>query len=151
VLALFAARWGWPLAGRGLVAFLHYRVAAPAMVLGILAHEAIHAIAWAIASGRPLRAIDVGVQWCSLTPFAHPREPMAAAPYRVGAAMPGLVLGILPALAGIIMRWPVLLVFGLVFTMAAGGDLVVLWLIRGIPRSQTVQDHPTGAGCIVLD
>ena len=148
---VFAARWGWPLVGRGLLAFLSWHVAVPATLLGIVAHEAIHAIAWAVASRRSLRAIEVGVQWRQLTPFAHPRDPMAARPYRIGAAMPGLVLGIFPATAAILLGWPMLLIFGLVFTMAAGGDVLVLWLIRRVPPSQPVQDHPTRAGCVVLE
>ncbi len=149
--ALYAARWGWALVGRGLFQFLDFRVAVPAAVLGIIAHEAIHAISWAVASRRPLSAMAVGVQWRTLTPYAHPRDPMPARPYRVGAAMPGLVLGCIPAGAAILLGWPVLLVFGLFFTMAAGGDALVLWLIRGVPPSQLVQDHPTRAGCTILE
>jgi hypothetical protein len=148
---VFAARWGWSLVGHGLFEFVNYRVAVPAAVLGILAHEVIHAVSWALASRRRLSDVAVGVQWRSITPYAHPRDPMAARPYRIGAVMPGLVLGVLPAVAAIILGWPTLLVFGLVFTMAAGGDLLVLWLIRGVAPSQLVQDHPTRAGCMVLE
>ena len=149
--ALFAARWDWALFGRGLSEFLDVRVAVPSALLGIIAHEAIHAISWAVASRRPLSAIAVGFQWRSLTPYAHPRDPMGVRPYRIGAAMPGLVLGIVPAVAAIVLGWPTLLVFGLFFTVAAGGDALVLWLIRGVPAAKSVQDHPTRAGCIVLE
>jgi hypothetical protein len=148
---LFATRWGWSLVGRGLLEFLSYRVAVPAVVIGIIAHEAIHAISWALVSRRPLSAIVVGVQWRTFTPYAHPREPMPARPYRIGAAMPGFVLGILPAVTAILFGWPLLLMFGLFFTMAAGGDALVLWLIRGVSPSQLVQDHPSRAGCTILE
>jgi hypothetical protein len=149
--ALFAARWDWALVGHGLWEFFDVRVAVPSAVLGIIAHEAIHAISWAVASRRPLSAIAVGIQWRSLTPYAHPRDPMGVQPYRIGAAMPGLVLGIVPAVAAIVLGRPILLAFGLLFTIAAGGDALVLWLIRRVSPTKSVQDHPTRAGCIVLE
>lgn len=149
--ALFAARWDWALVGRGLSEFFDVRVAVPSAILGIVAHEAIHVISWAVASRRPLSAIAVGMQWRSLAPYAHPRDPMGVRAYRIGAAMPGLVLGLLPAVAAIVLGRPFLLVFGLFFTIAAGGDALVLWLIRGVSPAKSVQDHPTRAGCIVLE
>jgi hypothetical protein len=35
--------------------------------------------------------------------------------------------------------------------LAAGGDLMVLWLIRGVRRGQFVQDHPTQVGCYLIE
>jgi Putative zincin peptidase len=149
--AVFAARWGWALAGRGVNEFLTLPVGVPLAVGGILVHEAVHAITWAIASGRPLSAIEIGIQWRSLSPFAHPRAPMAARPYRIGAAMPGVVLGLIPAVLAVILGTPLLLIFGLFFLIAAGGDALVLWLIRDVSSGLLVQDHPTRAGCIVVE
>jgi hypothetical protein len=149
--ALFIARWGWPLLDRGISDFFVLRVVLPVLIIGVFVHEAIHAIGWSLASGRPLRAIAMGFQLRSLSPYAHPRDPMQARAYRIGAAMPGLVLGILPAVVAIGFGWPVLLVFGLLFTIAAGGDALVLWLIRGVPGEKSVADHPTRAGCVVID
>jgi hypothetical protein len=149
--ALFIARWGWPLLNRGIADFFSLRVAVPVIIVGIFVHEVIHAIGWSLASGRPLRAIAMGFQLRSLSPYAHPRHPMRVRDYRIGAAMPGLVLGILPAVTAIAFGWPALLVFGVVFTIAAGGDALVLWLIRDVSRDKSVADHPTRAGCVVID
>jgi hypothetical protein len=71
--------------------------------------------------------------------------------YRIGASMPGLVLGIIPASTAIAFGWPSLLVVGILFTIAAGGDALVLWLIRSVPGDKSVADHPTRAGCVVID
>lgn len=148
---VFVVRWSWPLLDRGLSDFLDIRVAAPLIIVGIIVHEIIHAVTWAVASRRPFRAIAIGFQWRSLSPYAHPREPIEARAYRIGAAMPGLVLGLMPAAAAIALGRPVLLVFGLLFTIAAGGDALVLWLIRGVPPATLVRDHPTRAGCVVVE
>ena len=147
----FSVRWGWALPVQGLLAFLDWPIALPAVGLGVVAHEAIHAATWALASRRPISAIAVGVLWRSLTPYAHPRDPMEARAYRIGGMMPGLVLGILPAVAAVALGWPQLLIFGLIFTLAAGGDALVLWLIRDVSDSSLVQDHPSRAGCVSME
>lgn len=121
-----------------------------ALILGSITHELIHAFSWAYFSHKPLRAIKFGVQWKTLTPYAHCREPMEVQAYRLGGIMPLLVLGILPTLIGIGTGNGWVMFFGILFTMAAGGDLLVLWLIRDVRPGQLVQDHPTQVGCYLI-
>ena len=147
----YTLRWGAPSLARGVWTLLDLKIFLATVLPGILAHELIHAITWAIAARRPLSAIRIGIQWRAISPYAHPREPMPAGPYRVGALMPGVVLGFLPASLAILLGWPLLMAWSLVFTLAAGGDLVVLWLIRHVPAGRLVQDHPTRVGCQVLE
>jgi hypothetical protein len=64
--------------------------------------------------------------------------------------MPGLLLGIAPSIAGVISGSAVLAAFGLLFTIAAGGDFLILWLLRGVHAGALVEDHPERAGCYVL-
>jgi hypothetical protein len=40
--------------------------------------------------------------------------------------------------------------FSLIHTAAAGGDWLILWLIRGVKAGSLVEDHPSNAGCYVL-
>ncbi len=75
---------------------------------------------------------------------------MFAKPYRIGAVMPLILLGILPSLYAIAEGQAGLIAFGLFFTFAAGGDMLILWLLRDIPANALVEDHPTRAGCYVL-
>jgi hypothetical protein len=42
-----------------------------------------------------------------------------------------------------------LLIFGILFTMAAGGDFLVINLIRKENMNDLVQDHPSEAGCYI--
>ena len=121
-----------------------------ALVAGILLHEILHALAWKVAGGLPWSDVRLGFQWKTLTPYAHARVPMPARVYRIGAATPGVVLGLGPALASLATGDGFLLLFGLLFTIAAGGDALILWLLRGVPPARLVQDHPTRAGCLVL-
>jgi hypothetical protein len=43
------------------------------------------------------------------------------------------------------------MLFGLLFTAAAGGDALVLWRIRQEPAEAWVLDHPTQAGCMIVE
>ena len=120
-----------------------------AFVAGVVVHEGLHAVAWKLAAGLPWAAIKLGFQWKTLTPYAHARVPMPARAYRIGALTPGVVLGLAPTLAALAAGDGALLLFGLLFTLAAGGDALILWLLRGVAPGRLVEDHPSRAGCFV--
>jgi hypothetical protein len=96
-------------------------------------------------------AIKFGFQWKSLTPYAHLREPVEVNAYRAGAFMPGFLLGILPYLLSLGLGDGNLFWFSLIHTAGASGDWLILWLIRNVRPGTQVQDHPTHAGCYVLE
>lgn len=153
LVALYLGLWGFSagseLTPGGLLVF--YVVGGLVFVVGVVAHEALHGLTWMLLGGKSRAAISYGVQWRSLTPYAHCREPMSARAYRWGAAMPGLVLGVPPSLAGVATGNGWVMLFGALFTLAAGGDALILWLLRGVEPGTPVEDHPTEAGCYVLD
>jgi len=37
------------------------------------------------------------------------------------------------------------------FTIAAGGDFIVLWILRKTDSNNLVEDHPTRAGCFIYE
>ena len=119
-------------------------------VLGAIVHELLHGFTWAIFCKRGLRSIRYGVHWKMLTPYCHCTEVLPLKQYAIGGIMPGLVMGLLPSLAGILTGAFLLYLFGVFFTMAAGGDLLVLWMLRHQKSNDLVQDHPDKIGCYVL-
>jgi hypothetical protein len=121
-----------------------------AVVIGIVVHEAIHGLTWKIATKKPFSAIHFGFDWKTITPYAHCNESMQARPYRIGAIMPLLILGVIPVVWGIVQGSAAVESFGLFFTFAAGGDMLILWLLRDVASDAMVEDHPTRAGCYVL-
>lgn len=122
-----------------------------AVLLGVLLHELIHGMSWMIFGGKSFSAIKFGFQWKSLTPYAHLKEPVEVNPYRIGGFMPGLILGILPYFLSLALGDGNLFWFSLIHTAAAGGDWLILWLIRDVKSGTLVEDHPTNAGCYVLE
>jgi hypothetical protein len=120
------------------------------LVLSVIAHELIHGISWVLFGRKPFYAIKFGFQWKSFTPYAHLKEPVEVNAYRIGGFMPGLILGILPYILSLVLGNGNLFWFGVVHTAAAGGDWLVLWLIRNVKPGMQVEDHPTNAGCYVV-
>lgn len=121
------------------------------ILLGVVAHELIHGISWMIFGGKPSSAIKFGFQWKTFTPYAHLEEPVEVNAYRLGAFMPGFLLGILPYLFSVVLGDGNLFWFSLIHTSAAGGDWLILWLLRHVKAGTRVEDHPTHAGCYVLE
>ncbi len=121
------------------------------LLFGILLHELIHMFAWALFAKKPLSSFKLGFQWKTLTPYAHCKEPMDIRPYRIGSYAPGLLLGILPWLTSLFTGDILLFLFGFLYTTAAGGDFLILWIIRSIKPNTLVEDHPTNAGCYIIE
>ena len=121
------------------------------VLFGVAVHELLHGISWVIFGRKPFSAIKFGFQWKTFTPYAHLKEPVEVNPYRLGAFMPGFILGILPYVLSLLSGDSNLFWFSLAHTSAAGGDWLILWLIRNLKAGVQVEDHPTQAGCYVLE
>lgn len=134
----------------GLSSFARLSSAIPSLIIGVPLHELIHGLSWAYFGKKPLRDIKFGFQLATLTPYAHSKVPLPARAYRLGALMPALLLGVVPYLIGLATGRGWFIIFGLLYIFAAGGDIVVYWLIRKINADSLVEDHPSRAGCYVL-
>ncbi len=146
----YGLAWGWGALGAGFNALLDplWKFGL-VFVAGVVAHEALHGAGWRLA-GAPAGTVSFGFQLKTLTPYAHCSAAMPARAYRIGAAAPGVVLGLAPALAGLAVEAGALFWFGAFFTLAAGGDALILWLLRGVPSDRLVKDHPSKPGCLLL-
>jgi hypothetical protein len=121
------------------------------VLLGVIVHELIHGISWVIFGRQPFSAIKFGFQWKTFTPYAHLKEPVDVNAYRIGGFLPGFILGILPYALSLLLGDGNLFLFSLIHTAAAGGDWLILWLLRYVKAGTQVEDHPTNAGCYVLE
>jgi hypothetical protein len=118
---------------------------------GIVVHELLHALGWMRFGQVDRSAIKLGFQWKALAPYAHCKVPLPASAYRTGAFLPGLLMGIVPGLLGVFFGNFFLVAVGFLFTFTAGGDFLVLWLLRAVPPQTLVQDHPGKVGSYVFE
>ncbi len=119
------------------------------MIPGAVIHELLHGLTWAAFCKNGLRSIKYGVYWKMLTPYCHCKELLPLQPYMLGGMMPGLVMGVLPTIAGLILGNIYVFAFGLLFIIAAGGDILILWMLRIARKQDLVQDHPELIGCFL--
>ncbi len=154
VLFLFAAMfplywlfWGKPGGG----GFFEFQSLIPAFLGGICLHELLHGITWKIAGKTTWENISFGVHWKYLTPYAHCKVPVRKDAYVLALLMPLFLLGILPYLVSLLTGSAWLLWFGIIFTLAAAGDILVYRLIRQLPGETLLEDHPERVGCLILE
>jgi hypothetical protein len=114
-------------------------------------HEGFHAIGWKYWGELRWQDLKFGVMWYALTPYCHAKAPMEASAYRFGAILPGIMTGLLPYLLALVVGNNTMALVGAVMISGAVGDLYVLWLMRDIAPDARVLDHPSLAGCIVID
>ena len=149
--SLFVLVNGWSAVSQTAALFRKPVLLLVVLVGGVVLHELLHAAAWAAYGRKPLTSITFGIHWPTLTPYAHCTVPLQADVYRLGALTPALLLGIVPSLLAVFAGIHWLFFPGLVFTIAAAGDFLIVWMLRGVRSTQLVQDHPDRAGCLVFD
>lgn len=119
------------------------------VIVGIILHEFIHGLSWAMYAKKGFKSMKFGVLWSMLTPYCHCKEPLKVKHYIIGALTPAIFLGLIPAIVSIIFGYLDLLLFGIFFTIAAGGDFLIINLLKKENMNDLVQDHPSEAGCYI--
>jgi hypothetical protein len=114
-------------------------------------HEALHALGFVVFGRATKGAIRFGFHWKALALYAHSDQPMSASAYRKSIVLPVVALGIVPCGMGLLFGMGGLYAYGVLMAVAASGDLLILWVIRRVPGSAFVLDHPARPGCYVLD
>jgi hypothetical protein len=120
------------------------------MTIGIIVHELIHGITWAMYAKNGFKSIKFGVLWKVLTPYCHCSEPLKVKHYITGGIMPAIILGFLPFVYSLFTGNALWLFFGIFFTMSAVGDFLIVNLVRKENMNSLVLDHPSEVGCYVF-
>lgn len=139
----------------------HSSISSP-MLLGVLVlffllivvHEAIHGLFWAIFAKNGWKSISFGIMRDSWTPYCTCQEELTRGQYAVGAVMPCVWLGILPAVTAILLGSLPLFWLGALMILAAGGDLTILYklfLYGAQGKEVRYLDHPYEAGLVVFE
>jgi len=119
------------------------------LIVGVIMHEMLHGAGWALFAPRGIRSLKFGIHWKYLAPYCHCREPLKVKHYRIGGALPLFLLGIAPSLFAIATGNGALLSFGIIFSIAAGGDIISLYMLRKFDGESYIHDHPDKMGFYV--
>jgi hypothetical protein len=120
------------------------------LLLGIIVHEFIHGVFFSIFASKGFKSIKFGILWKMLTPYCHCKEPLKIKQYIIALLAPLIILGIVPAIISLFIGNLLLLVFGIFFSGAAAGDLMIYSLIKKENHEDYVLDHPSEAGYYIF-
>ena len=142
LLSPFVLTWDYETFEEGKKTFEIYLI--PILVGGVVVHELLHGISWMFYASIRLESIKFGMK--RLTPYCHCKVPLKIKHYRLGVAMPLIILGILPSVIATIIGDAALLRFGVFFSWVAGGDIILLFMTRNLGKETYVSDHPNKLG-----
>lgn len=120
----------------------------------IAVHEAIHGLFWSFGAQNGLKDIEFGFIVKYLTPYCTCSSPLKKTSYIIGTFMPMFLLGICVMLAAVIMGNQLMMILGVVNTLAGAGDiLVILKLLSYKTKGKDIViiDHPYEAGLVVFE
>ena len=111
------------------------------VVLSVPVHELIHAIGFRFLGNIPWSKIRFGFAVKLLAPYAHPTVPINKIAYAWSGALPGLVLGVIPLITGLVIRSMLLSFLGMTAMGMAGGDAFTLWKLRFAPKDSYILEN----------
>lgn len=95
-------------------------------IAGVIIHELIHAIFFAFYAQNGFKSIKIGAVLKKGYAYCDCREIMHSNQFIVGLIMPMIILGIVPSIISIFIGSTGLLIFGIIFTGAGSGDILIL-------------------------
>ena len=130
---------------------MNVAVALLILIPGIVAHELIHGIFFALFAENKYKSLKFGIMPASglFSPYCHCRDKLRINHYRIAGIMPLIILGIVPAVISIIIVNLLLLYFGILFTAAAAGDILMLTKTLKEKKDAWIFDSPTNIGFVV--
>jgi len=111
-------------------------------------HERLHIIGYRWI-GR-VAPSATRIVWFGLIGVAECHAPMRVWPYRWSIALPGLVLGVVPFVIGLVAGEPWPSAFGAFCIGAAMADVRVLWTIRRLPAAASIEMQPRLGAFVIL-
>lgn len=115
--------------------------------VGIVVHELIHGLTWMAVTRQSFSHLSFGLMAGAV--YCHIDVPMKKRHYVVGALMPLILVGIIPAVAGLCAGSLLWMMSGVALIAGAAGDIMIVNAIRNEPADALVYDHPSEAGCYV--
>ncbi len=123
------------------------------LVLAVV-HEAIHGLTWGLCAEHRFKAIEFGVIWEMVTPYCTCSDPLRRWQYVLGAAMPTIVIGFIPAVVAAFIHSPLLFALAVVMVLGGGGDaLIIIKILRHqtpAGSSTVYYDHPYECGLVAF-
>jgi len=128
-----------------------YFVSVGIFIIGILLHELIHGVAFSFFCKNGFKSITFGYSKKDMVLFTHCKEPLNRIGFWIGSLSPLILLGLIPAVVGILLGRIDFIVFGFIFSSISVGDIYIVINTRWLSNRATVIDDPDSIGITVMD
>jgi hypothetical protein len=116
----------------------------------IICHEGLHGLTWALFMPQGFRQIKFGFNREMFAPYTHCKIPLSKTTYLTGGLAPLVLMGILPAVYGILANDAYWYTLSLICIWTSSGDILSCYYLVKIPKSYLVQDHPEKLGFMLI-
>jgi hypothetical protein len=119
---------------------------------GIVLHELIHGIFFAIFSENKFKSVKFGIMSAKklFSPYCHCKELLNIKHYQIAIIMPLIILGIIPAIVSIFNGNILLFFWGIIFITAGSGDILIFIKTLREIKDSIILDHQSEAGYYVF-
>jgi len=108
-----------------------------AYIASTFVHQMLHAAGWVLFGKIPWSCISLDLKHSTLLPSCKWSIPICV--YQSALLLPGIILGILPALIGLTAGVSWLSLIGAINSGAALPDFLILWVLRQVPVGARIQ------------
>ena len=120
-------------------------------VIGSLVHELIHAAFFLPFLPSGMKGLTFGYLKDKMVLYVHLKEPISVTGFRIGVIMPAIILGFFPIIFGLLYGYLSALLFGILLTVAAVGDLLLLVKTRHLHSGYMIKDQPDDIAVIAVE
>jgi hypothetical protein len=117
--------------------------------LVLILHELIHGLTWMILLKKNYRIIKFGIK--CFTPYCHCKIPMNIRCYKIGVAMPFVMLGLIPWIISLFIGNGFVFYLSLLCSLSSSIDILGLYLLYKLGNDSRVLDHPEKVGFVLLN
>lgn len=121
------------------------------IAFGSVLHELIHALFFLPFVSYKLEKLRFGFLKEKMALYVHLKDPISINGFRIGLIMPVLILGVFPIILGLFYGVLSILLFGIVLTVAAVGDLLLLYKTRRLHSDFLIQDQPDDIAILAIE
>lgn len=150
-LSIYVWEWGNYLDNLFSLFFQNILLLTLVLFIEYILHVLIQGRTWKFFGNTTANAIKYTINRSNRAIYVYCKEPIELKFCRLGIVMPVIIVGLIPTLLGILIGNLFIFLFGLFGIVFANEDIAVLWLLRNIKAGSLVEDHPTRAGCYVID
>jgi hypothetical protein len=95
-------------------------------IFGLFLHELIHGLFFGIFAKDGFKSIKIYFEKNVFTFICYCQNELKIKHFRIGTIMPLIIIGIIPTILAIIIGNTPLLIFGILYISASGGDILII-------------------------